>query len=467
MGPRIENRTIDKLRVGDSTSVRRKVARSDIGTFASFAGDVLDDAIDRELAADPAFRAALSAGGAASTVLCALVAARLPGPGSRITRLQLEIENPLRHEDVAVARAEVAELGPAPGSVTLDVTCTRDDGTLIVSGRIEAIAPDTPVSRPFGRGVALDEAAPPDRLERIEEHAKGLGPVRMAVVNPVDEPSLTGALESARAGLIAPVLIGPDAEMRAAAETGGHDLSGLETVDCADGGAAAEKAAALAANGECSAIMKGKIHTDALLRAVLNQHDLRTERCLSHVFVEDVPIYPRLLFVADAAVNIAPDLATLRDIVQNAVDLARALGVDRPKVAMLSAVETVSEDIPSTLAAAAICKMADRSEITGADVDGPLALDNAVSEQAARIKGISSPVAGRADILIAPDIEAANILAKDLDYLAGAEAAGIALGMRVPIALSSRADTPRERRASAALAAIMADARSGQSRGAG
>jgi len=194
---------------------------------------------------------------------------------------------------------------------------------------------------------------------------------------------------------------------------------------------------------------------------------LRTERCLSHVFVEDVPIYPRLLFVADAAVNIAPDLATLRDIVQNAVDLARALGVDRPKVAMLSAVETVSEDIPSTLAAAAICKMADRSEITGADVDGPLALDNAVSEQAARIKGISSPVAGRADILIAPDIEAANILAKDLDYLAGAEAAGIALGMRVPIALSSRADTPRERRASAALAAIMADARSGQSRGAG
>ncbi len=458
----IENRTIDKLRIGDSASVRRRVARSDLGTFVSFAGDVMEDAVDRELAADPAFREALAAGGTASTILCALVAARLPGPGSRITRLRLDVENHLRHEDVAVARVQVTELDPAAAKVTLDVTCTRDDGTPVVSGRIEAIAPGTPVRRPFGRAVALETAAPPDRLERIEEMARQAGPVRMAVVNPVDEPSLSGALESAKAGLITPVLIGPEAEIRAAAEAVGQDVSGLELVDCTDAEAAADTAAGMAARGECGAVMKGKIHTDELLRAVLNQRDLRMDRCLSHVFVEDVPIYPRLLFVADAAVNISPDLATLRDIVRNAVDLAQALGVELPRVAMLSAVETVTEDIPSTLAAAAVCKMADRGEITGADIDGPLALDNAVSEQAARIKGISSPVAGRADILIAPDIEAANILAKDLDYLAGAEAAGIALGMRVPIALTSRADTPRERRASAALATIMAHAGRGQ-----
>lgn len=458
MTTKIENRTIDALRIGDSASVRRPVARSDIATFVSFAGDILDDAIDRELAADPGFRATLFAGGTATTILCALVAACLPGPGSRITRLRLDIGNPQRHEDIAVAKVRVAKIDPATASVTLDVTCSGDDGTPIVSGQIEVIAPDTKVSRPFGRAVALGTKTAPDRLERIEDLARQMAPVRMAVVNPVDEASLTGALESAKAGLIIPILVGPEKKIRAAAKAAGHDLSDLETVDCPDAEAAAEKAAALAAEGACGAIMKGKIHTDVLLRAVLNQRTLRTGRCLSHVFVEDVPAYPRLLFVADAAVNISPDLATLRDIVQNAVDLARALGVDRPKVAMLSAVETVTDDIPSTLAAAAICKMAERGEITGADIDGPLALDNAVSIQAARIKGISSPVAGRADILIAPDIEAANILAKDLDYLAGAEAAGIALGARVPIALTSRADTPRERRASAALAAIMADA---------
>lgn len=456
MAQKIENRTIEMLQIGDSASVQRRIARSDISTFVSFAGDALDDAIDRELAAEPGFRAALSTGGTATTLLCALVAARLPGPGSRITRMNLDMHNPLLREEVAVARAEVAKIDPETALVTLDVTCKCDDGTPVLAGQIEVIAPETPVCRPFGRAVALDTDTTPDRLEKIEELAKAVAPVRMAVVNPVDEASLTGALDSAKAGLITPILIGPGAKIREAAKLGGHDLSEFESFECPDATAAAEKAATMAANGECGAIMKGKIHTDDLLRAVLDHRELRTSRSLSHVFVEDVPSYSRLLFVADAAVNIAPNLARLRDIVMNAVDLARALGVDRPKVAMLSAVETVTDDIPSTLAAAAICKMADRGEITGADIDGPLALDNAVSEQAARIKGIASPVAGRADILIAPDIEAANILAKDLDYLAGAEAAGIALGARVPIALTSRADTPRERRASAALAAIMA-----------
>ena len=461
MTPKIENQTIDMLRIGDRASVRRRIVRSDIGTFVSFAGDILDDAIDRELAAEPGFRAALSAGGTATTLVCALIAARLPGPGSRIKRLHLDIQTPLHNKDDAVARVQVANLDLDAALVALDVTCTRGDGTPVLSGRIEVIAPDTPVCRSFGRAVSLDPDTAPDRLETVEQLARQVAPVRMAVVNPVDEASLAGALDSAEAGLITPVLIGPDTAMRAAADAGGYDLNAVETVDCPDASAAAENAATMAASGDCDALMKGKIHSDDLLRAVLEQRKLRTDRSLSHVFVEDVPSYPRLLFVADAAVNISPDLARLRDIVQNTVDLARALGVVRPKVAMLSAVETVTDDMPSTLAAAAICKMADRGEITDADVDGPLALDNAVSEQAARIKGISSPVAGHADILIAPDIEAANILAKDLDHLGGAEAAGIALGARVPIALTSRADTPRERRASAALATIMAAGRVG------
>jgi phosphotransacetylase len=464
MANTIDNRTFDALQIGDSVSVRRQIDQSDIRTFVSFAADVLDDAIDRELAADPDFRAALSAGGTAATLLTALVAARLPGPGTRLTGMRFEVEGALRQGDIALARARVVDRDAESSSLALDVTCERDDGTRVLSGRIEAVAPDTPVSRPFGRPVALDAKAAPDRLEQIEELARHGDPVRMAVVNPVDEASLAGALDSAESGLITPVLIAPAAALNEAAEAAGSDLSDIETVDCANGHAAAERAAAMAADGTCNAIMKGKIHTDALLTAILDQPKLRTGRRMSHVFVEDIPGYPRLLFVADAAVNISPDLMTLRDIVQNAVDLARALGVDRPKVALLSAVETVTDDIPSTIAAAAVSKMADRGEITGADVDGPLAMDNAVSEQAARIKGISSPVAGQADILIAPDLEAANILAKDLDYLAGAEAAGIALGARVPIALTSRADTPGERRASAALAAIMA-ARSGNKNG--
>ncbi len=451
----VTNRTFDTLQTGDSERLRRDIARSDIRAFVTFAADVTGHAVDRELAADPRFRALLSAGGSGLGMLVSLIASRFPGPGTELRRLSLDFSGALREGDTAIAEVTVARRDDAARSVVLDCLCRTEAGETVVSGEIEVSPPAEPLSRSFGRPVALEPDAAPDRLDHIEDLGRQAGRVRMAVVNPTDGPSLAGALDSAGAGLIEPVLIAHPGDLNAAAEARGLDLSGIETVDAADADDAAAKAAALASSGDCAAIMKGRIHTDALLRAVLARKVLRTGRRLSHVFVEDLPGYPRLLFVADAAVNIAPDLAALRDIVQNTIDLAHALGIERPKVALLSAVETVTADIPSTISAAAICKMADRGEITGADVDGPLALDNAVSEQAARIKGLSSPVAGRADILIAPDLEAANILAKDLDYLAGAEAAGIALGAAVPIALTSRADTPRERRASAALAAIM------------
>lgn len=463
MTRRVENRAFADLQVGDTASVQRTIAGSDIRTFATFCGDVLDDAVDRALATDPAFRAALSQGGTALGLLVGLVATRLPGPGTRLRRVCVDFDQPLRVGDVVTAELRVTKMHAASQTVTLEARCFCDDGTPILSGRIETVAPQAPLSRPFGRPVALTADTPSDRLDQIEDQGRAAGPVRTAIVHPVDAPSLIGALDAAQAGLITPILIGPEATMRGIAKNAGRDMSGIETMDCADADASARTAAKLAAKGDCAAIMKGKIHTDALLSAVLDRDELHTKRRLSHVFVEDLPGYPRLLLVADAAVNVAPDLDTLRDIVQNTVDLAHALGIERPKVALLSAVETVTEKIPSTVAAAAICKMADRGEITGADLDGPLAMDNAVSEQAARIKGITSKVAGQADILIAPGIEAANILAKDLDHLAGAEAAGIALGAKVPIALTSRADNARERRASAALAAILAARNGGTS----
>src|SRR6056297_949103 len=357
---------------------------------------------------------------------------------------------------MVIAEVTVASLDAKSRKVQLDCRCRRKDGTVILAGRIGVIAPDKEVSRPFGRPVALESGYAPDRFEHIEDLAREMGPVRMGVVNPIDAPSIEGAVNSAHARLIEPVLFGAEKEIRAAAEEARVELYGLEIRDTPDPEHAARAAAQLAADGGCEALMKGSLHTDTLLRAVIDIRELRTARRMSHVFVEDVPGYPRLLLISDAAVNIRPDLDALRDIVQNAIALAHAIGIERPKVALLSAVETVTDDIPSTVTARKIHEMAERGEITGADVDGPFAMDNAVFESAARIKGIKSTVAGRADILIAPDLEAGNILAKSLDYLAGADAAGIALGARVPTALTSRADSARERRASAALTVLVA-----------
>ena len=263
----------------------------------------------------------------------------------------------------------------------------------------------------------------------------------MAVVHPVDGNSLRGAVDAAQADLITPLLVGPESKIRAAAIAEGIDLSSYELIPTKHSHEAAATAVALAHAGKVEALMKGSLHTDELMHEVVAQDaGLRTARRMSHVFVMDAPEYPRLLFLTDAAINIAPDLEAKHDIVQNAIDLARTLGIETPKVAILSAVETVTPKLRSTLDAAALCKMADRRQITGAVIDGPLAFDNAVSEAAAKVKGIISPVAGRADILVVPDLESGNMLVKQLEYLADALPAGIVLGACVPIALTSRAD---------------------------
>lgn len=296
-----------------------------------------------------------------------------------------------------------------------------------------------------------------DKYERLIAATRGLPALPTAVAHPCDETSLRGALDAARARLILPILVGPKDKIVRTAERFRLDISGLELVDTPHSQAAAETAVELVRKGAAELLMKGSLHSDELLGAVTKRETgLRTGRRISHVFVMDVPTHADTLFITDAAVNIAPDLMAKRDIVQNAIDLYTGLGLGTPKVAILSAVETVNPAIPSTIEAAALCKMAERGQITDGVLDGPLAFDNAISPEAARIKGIKSPVAGHAQILVVPDLEAGNMLAKNLTFLSNADAAGIVLGARVPVILTSRADNLRTRMASCAVAMLLA-----------
>jgi phosphate acetyltransferase len=305
------------------------------------------------------------------------------------------------------------------------------------------------------------KAQPGSKYDRLIAAAKAIPPTPTIVVHPCDETSLRGAADSASAGIIKPILVGPEKKIRDTAAKFDIDVSGFEIVDAAHSDEAAAKGVALihAAKGEL--LMKGSLHTDELMRAVTAKDGgLRTSRRISHVFVMDVPAYAETIFVTDAAINIFPDLDAKRDIIQNAIDLYNQAGFGKmPRVAILSAVETVTSKIPSTIEAAALCKMADRGQITGGVLDGPLAFDNAIDTEAARIKGITSEVAGRAQILVVPDLESGNMLAKNLAYFAKADGAGIVLGARVPVVLTSRADSPRARMASCAVAALYAHAR--------
>jgi phosphate acetyltransferase len=299
-----------------------------------------------------------------------------------------------------------------------------------------------------------------EKYHRLIDLCREIGPVPCAVAHPCDESSLRGALEAAQQDLLAPILVGPEARIRAVAAEYQLDLSGCQIVDAPHSEASAEEAVRLAREGKVEALMKGSLHTDELMGAVVRRDTgLRTNRRISHCFIMDVPALEQPLIITDAAVNIFPTLQDKVHIIQNAIDLAHALGRENPKVAILSAMETINPDVPSTIEAGALCKMADRGQITGGILDGPLALDNAIDLTAAKIKKIDSPVAGQADILVVPDLEAGNMLAKSLTFMAGADAAGIVLGARVPIILTSRADSLTTRLASCAVAVLVAQAR--------
>jgi phosphate acetyltransferase len=310
------------------------------------------------------------------------------------------------------------------------------------------------------QAASTGEGPSPSKYDRLIAAAKSIPPAATLVVHPCDESSLRGVVEAAVVGLITPTLVGPVQKIKEVASRHGIDIGAFEIVDAPHSEAAAAKAVELIHEAKGEMLMKGSLHTDELMRSVTAKTGLRTERRISHVFLMDVPAYADTLFITDAAINIFPDLDCKRDIIQNAIDLFIQAGFGPlPRVAILSAVETVTPKIPSTIEAAALCKMADRGQITGGLLDGPLAFDNAIDREAARIKGVKSEVAGRAQILVVPDLEAGNMLAKNLFYFAKADGAGIVLGARVPVVLTSRADSLRARLASCAVATLYADAR--------
>ncbi|WP_138934427.1 bifunctional enoyl-CoA hydratase/phosphate acetyltransferase [Roseovarius arcticus] len=451
----IENRTYDEIKVGDTAELTRTLKPEDIELFAVMSGDVNPAHVDKEYASSDMFHHVIAHGMWGGALISAVLGTELPGPGTIYLNQNFSFRAPVGLGDTVVIKVTVAEKVEKHHHVTLDCVCVNQDGKTVIEGSALVIAPTVKVRRPR---VILPDVHLHERGARFNELIRAnanLEPVRTAVVHPCDALSLEGALEAGIKKLIIPVLVGPKAKIEATALEIGRDLSGIEIVDVPHSHAAAETAVALARAGKVSMLMKGKIHTDELLEPVVNNDKgLRTERRMSHIFALDVPNYSKPLLISDAAINIFPDLQTKRDIVQNSIDLAHALGIDLPKVAILSAVETVTPTIPSTVDAAGLCKMSDRGQITGALIDGPLAFDNAVSQSAAEAKGIQSDVAGQADILIVPDLEAGNMLAKQLIYLAGADAAGIVLGARVPIVLTSRADGVMSRLASAAIAQL-------------
>jgi len=450
----IENRTYNEIVVGDHAELTRRLKPQDIELFAVMSGDINPTHVDADYAKDDIFHGIIAHGMWGGALISAVLGTELPGPGTIFLDQSLKFEAPVGLGDTVIVRVEVTEKQDK-GRLLLACTCLNQHGKMVIEGSARVIAPREKVRRPR---VVLPEVhlhVQGAQYARLIAATEALALVRTAVVHPCDALSLTGALEAAHLGMIVPVLVGPRARIEAAADQAGRSLAGIEIVDTPHSHAAAAAAVALVRAGKVAALMKGSLHTDELMEAVIDAtFGLRTERRMSHVYVLDVPTYPKPLLITDAAINIQPDLAVKRDIVQNAIDLARALGIKRSKVAILSAVETVNPRMPTTLDAAALCKMADRGQITGGVLDGPLAFDNAISTVAAAAKGIVSEVAGAADILVAPDLESANMMAKQLIYLAGADAAGIVLGATVPIILTSRADSATSRLASCALAQL-------------
>lgn len=451
----IENKTFDEISVGDSAQLVRTLRQQDIELFAVMSGDVNPAHVDEEYAKADIFHEVIAHGMWGGALISAVLGTELPGPGTIYLNQSLSFRRPVGLGDTVTVRVTAKEKHAENNRVIFTCLCLNDDGEKVIVGEAEVIAPSVKVRRPR---VTLPEVHLHERgasYRKLLDACAKLAPIRVAVVHPCDAVSLNGALEAMAKGLIVPILIGPADKVDAAAEEAELSLDGIERIDVPHSHAAAECAVALVREGKAQSIMKGKLHTDELMNAIVDKDKgLRTERRMSHVYAMDVPHYPKPLMITDAAINIYPSLLDKRDIIQNAIDMAQALGLARPKVAILSAVETVTPAISSTIDAAALCMMANRGQITGGILDGPLAFDNAISRTAADAKGIVSQVAGDADILVTPDLEAGNMIAKQLIYLSGADAAGIVLGARVPIILTSRADGVLARLVSCGLAQL-------------
>ena len=454
----MENVTFDEMSVGQSARLLRTVTQADIEAFAAVSGDINPAHLNPEYADATMFHGVIAHGMLGAALISALFGTKFPGPGTIYLGQELKFTKPVRIGDTLTVTATVSEKDDEKKRVKMSCLVTNQKGETVLKGDANLMPPTQKVRVEKINAPQIQLFDPEARFNDLLARAEGLEAVRCAVVHPCDEGSLSGAMDAARHKLIVPVLIGPEVRIRQVAAEFEIDLTGAEIISVEHSHAAAELAASMAAKGQVEVLMKGSLHTDELLHAVLSQPSLRTGRRMSHVFRFDVPLYPKPLLITDAALNIEPTLAEKVDIIQNAINFAHVMGVANPKVAILAAVETVSPNMRSTLDAAALCKMADRGQIKGGVLDGPLAFDNAISRHAADIKHIQSVVAGDADILAVPDLESGNMLAKQLEYLAGASGSGLVLGARVPIALTSRADGPMSRVASALLAVLAAHA---------
>ena len=451
----IENHPYDELKVGMAASMLRTLTLADIQAFAAVSGDTNPAHLDPAYAADTLFHGVIAHGMWGGALISALLGTQFPGPGTIDLEQSLHFVKPVRIGDTLKVSVSVLSMDDVKKHVDLDCEVVNQKGERVLFGTARVLAPSVKVRRERINAPNISLFDPQARFKALMALGQGLPALRCAVVHPCDAESLSGAMDAARHGLLVPVLIGPQSRIRSVAEENGIDLGGAEWIEAVHSHASAETGAAMAAKAGVDFIMKGSLHTDELIHAVLAQPSLRTERRMSHVFRFDVPLYRKPLLITDAALNIAPGLLEKADIVRNAIDLAHILGIALPKVALLAAIETVNPMMPATLDAAALCKIADRGQIEGAIIDGPLAFDNAISLHAAQIKHINSPVAGDADILVVPDLESGNMLAKQLEYLGGAMGSGIVLGARVPIALTSRADSAMARVASALLAVLV------------
>lgn len=452
---RMVNRTFEEISPGDAAELRRLITADDLYVFAVSSGNTNPIHLtDSDLDGDGRTER-VAPGMFIASLISAVLGTQLPGPGTTYRRQTLEWHSRAIAGDEVVIRAEV--LSKADGIVRLRTEVRHADGPLILSGEAE-------VTAPVDHFDAKDVHIPGLIVQRhrhfdmLLDRARPLPALPTAVVCPDEANALDGALLAARHGIITPILIGDAQSIRRTATAIGADLTGIEVIDIAGDQAAAASACDLVHTGQVAAVMKGHLHTDDLLRPMLDKSTgLRIGRRFTHVFVMDIPGQPEPLLVTDAAINIAPDLATKMDICQNAIDLARALGLD-PRVGVLSAVETVNPAIQSSLDAALLSKMADRGQIRGGLVEGPLAMDNAVDMASARAKGLTGAVAGRANILVVPGIDAGNMLVKQLAFISHAESAGVVMGAKVPVILNSRSDSAMSRLASCAVAALYAAA---------
>lgn len=452
----IENKTFAEINIGDSVSLTHTLIQKDIDLFAIMSGDVNPAHVDIEFAKDDMFHEIIAHGMWGASLISSLLGTRLPGPGTIYLEQSLKFTHPIILGDEVTVSVTVLGKDIAKNIVELDCKCLTKESKVAISGIARVLAPLVKIKR---ERIVMPDVV----LENNNSHwnqkllamKQSLEPLITAVVHPVDELSLRGAIAGANDGIITPILVGPQQKIERAARIANLDISKFQLIATKHSQEAAEVAVGLARSGKVEALMKGKIHTDELMSAVVNKETgLRTGRRMSHVFALEVANYPKPLFLTDAALNLFPKLEEKVDIVQNAIDLFIALGLGIPKVALISAVETVNQKIPSTLDAAALCKMAQRGQITGGLLDGPLAFDNAISAQSVKVKGIVSEVAGDADIIVVPDVESGNMLYKQMTYLSGVEAAGIVMGATVPIILTSRGSDELSRKVSSVMALV-------------